>query len=65
MHSDVIHHRDCGDRVGFRMCKWTLLVMWYLWHSISATCGPRDIISLVIPQNGHNIWLLLGDMCSS
>jgi hypothetical protein len=20
----------CGDRMGFHMCKWTLLVMWYL-----------------------------------
>jgi hypothetical protein len=33
-------------------------------YSMSRTCGPRDIISLVIPRLGDNIWLQLGDMCS-
>jgi hypothetical protein len=33
-------------------------------YSMSRTCGPRDIISLVIPKVGDNIWLQLGDMCS-
>jgi hypothetical protein len=33
-------------------------------HSMSATCGPRDMISLVTPSLGGNIWLLHGDMCS-
>ena len=33
-------------------------------HSMSRTCGPRDMISLVIPRVGDNIWLQLGDMCS-
>jgi hypothetical protein len=33
-------------------------------YSMSRTCGPRDIISLVIHKVGENIWLQLGDMCS-
>ena len=33
-------------------------------YSMSRSCGPRDIISLVIPKLGDNIWLQLGDMCS-
>jgi hypothetical protein len=33
-------------------------------YSMSRTCGPRDIISLVIPKLGDNIWLQLGDMYS-
>jgi hypothetical protein len=33
-------------------------------YSMSRTYGPRDIISLVIPRLGDNIWLQLGDMCS-
>jgi hypothetical protein len=33
-------------------------------YSMSRTYGPRDIISLVIPKLGDNIWLQLGDMCS-
>ena len=33
-------------------------------YSMSRTCGPQDIISLVIPILGDNIWLQLGDMCS-
>jgi hypothetical protein len=33
-------------------------------YSMSRTCGPRDIISLVIPRLGDNIWLQLRDMCS-
>jgi hypothetical protein len=33
-------------------------------YSMSRTCGPRDIIFLVIPKLGDNIWLQLGDMCS-
>jgi hypothetical protein len=24
------------------------------WHSMSRTCGPRDVISLVIPRLGDN-----------
>jgi hypothetical protein len=31
-------------------------------YSMSKTYGPRDIISLVIPRLGDNIWLQLGDM---
>jgi hypothetical protein len=31
-------------------------------YSMSRTCGPRDIIFLVIPRLGDNIWLQLGDM---
>ena len=34
------------------------------WHSVSTTCGPRDIISLVTPKLVGNIWLLHVDMCS-
>jgi hypothetical protein len=33
-------------------------------HSMSKTCGPRYMISLVIPRVGGNIWIQLGDMCS-
>jgi hypothetical protein len=33
-------------------------------YSMSRTYGPRDIISLVIPRLGDNIWLQLRDMCS-
>jgi hypothetical protein len=33
-------------------------------YSMSMTYGPRDIISLVIPRIGDNIWLQLRDMFS-
>jgi hypothetical protein len=33
-------------------------------YSVSRTCGPRDIISLVVSRLGNNIWLQLVDMCS-
>jgi hypothetical protein len=33
-------------------------------YSMSRTYGPQDIISLVIPRLGDNIWLQLRDMCS-
>jgi hypothetical protein len=32
------------------------------WYSMSQTFGPREIISLVIPRLGDNIWLQLGDV---
>jgi hypothetical protein len=33
-------------------------------HFISKTCGPQDMISLVIPRVGDNIWIQLEDMFS-
>jgi hypothetical protein len=31
------------------------------WYSMSRTCGPRDVISLVIPRLGDNMDYTLGE----
>lgn len=35
------------------------------WYSMSRTYGPQDMISLVIPRLGDNIWLQIRDIYSS